>query len=138
MWKHCTQSVDEEVSGNRERVVEQRFNFRERRDWNMILLHAAHTLRERKRDPCLLDCITISRPDWRCVIDHIDTMLSTTAYNFYRMCDCLYCCGQIPCLMTCSCIHAFIVLFQRCLAYLPDHLHNHILFVRARADQECI
>ena len=32
----------------------------------------------------------------------------------------------------------FTLLSQRCLAYLPDHLHNHILFVRARADQECI
>ena len=38
------------MSGNRERVVEQRYNFRERGDWNMILVDAAYTHKERERE----------------------------------------------------------------------------------------
>ena len=40
-----------EVSGNREKAVEQQYIVRERRDWNMILVNAAYThKREREID----------------------------------------------------------------------------------------
>ena len=37
------------MSGNREKVVEHRYNVRDRRDWNMILVNAAYT-QKRKRE----------------------------------------------------------------------------------------
>ena len=127
MWKHCTQLVDKEVSGNRERVVEQRYNFRERGDWNMILVHAACSRKERKK---MLAYLTAS--PYPGLTGGAWLITSTTSCQQLLIIS-IVCvtarivAGTFHAERRASAFMMFIILFKRCLAYLPDHLHNHML-----------